>query len=530
MLKAKKNLRIYPANNPMYLKVVEETYKKFNEFLEYSDELSLRISRNDIYVGGESVYQGEGKDDNLALFFFRDGLRALVFEKGLEMDELRGFLQIISVDFDSEMVEDDVVTLLWERDFRKIRYTVDEAVLVEEQGYEEEATRQAMEGAMEEKSLQSAHEEALHLADMEVAPHMPITEDDLRALAHEIQKDSADKMSKLLDILFNMLYLADSIEEFKDVARILNNSVEYSIRHGSLKDAAAIFRRTKEIIDRSSSEEMKKALGTVLSHASSPSVVRFVGELIDSKEGLDEKHFRQYVSVLGPGAIGPFMELLGELKTISGRKNAIIALSYLGKMDVSRVVRGLKDDRWYVVRNVVHILRNIGDRKVIGHLLPVVGHEDPRVRKEVVKTLGQLGGQQAAQTVQGMLDDPDKTVRSAAIRALGSTGTEYAKAVVIERVSDRGILNVDFHEMKEYFDVLSRWRQQDVFEFLMDILRKNPFFGRAKFSEYKACAVHCLGIFGSKAALEELEKLRDSKHRLLSEYVATAIKRIESAG
>jgi len=530
LIKAKKNLRLYPESNPMYLKIVEDAYAKFRSFLEYNDSLPLKITRSDIMLGEESVFQGEGKDDNLALFFFRDGLRTLVFEKHLGMEELKEFLQVLSQDFDDEAMEDDVVTLLWERDFQNIKYTVDESVLVEDEEYEETATRQAQDGAMKEENVLKAYEAALGVSDMETVPQIPVTGDDLKSLAREIQKDSADKMSKLTDILFNILYISESVDEFKSVARTLNSSVDYSVRHADLKGAALILSRTSELVGRASSGEIKGVLASVLSHAGALSVVKLLGDLIDSREGVPEADFKEYVRFLGINAISSFMELLGELKTISGRKNAIIALSYLGKKDVARVAKGLQDDRWYVVRNVVHVLRNIGDKRVLDSLLAVAEHGEPRVRKEVMKSLGELGGDAAVPTLHLHLDDPDKSVRSGAVRALGAVGSESAKAVIMDALSDKKILNLDFQEMKEYFEVLSRWRQKDVFEFLMGILQKSPFFGRAKFNEYKACAVYCLGLLGSAKAIEEISKLADSKHKLLSEYATSAMKRLQHGG
>jgi HEAT repeat protein len=530
LLKAKKNLRLYPSNNPVYRQIVDNTYGKFRDFLDSGGALELGIARNDIFLGEESVYHGDGKDDNLALFFFRDGLRSLGFDSALEKEELEKFLRIISVDFDNELVEDDIITLLWEKDFRNIRYTVDDNALAEYDDYETDAARQAKDGASEEDNIQYAYEEALGMDDAEVVPQMPIAEEDLRALALEVQKDAGAKVDKLSDILLDMLYMAESVEEFKDVARILNNAVEFSVRHSSLGAAASVFRRVREMINSTRSDELKKALGAVFFGAGTPALVKLIGEQLDSKEGIKEEDFREYVKPLGVNAIPPFMEILGELKTISGRRSAIGALAYLGRNDISALLKGLRDDRWYVVRNIIHVLRLVGNKAAVEYLARVAGHQEPRVRREAMKTVGELGGPLAARTVKLYLDDPDRAVRSAAVRALGSIGTDQAREALLERLADRRVLNAEFPEVKESFEVLCHWRSDDVFEFLMVVLRKSPFFGRAKFNEYKAAAVHALGLLGRRDALGEIVKLRGSKDRLVSEYAEVALKRINDAG
>jgi HEAT repeat protein len=528
--KTKKNLRLYPSNNPMYSKMVDASYDRVRDFLDSYGQLDLRFSRNDIFFKEESAYHEEGKDDNLALFFFRDGLRSVILETDLDKEEFQQFLEIMSVDFDSEDVEDDMVTLLWEKDFSHIKYTVDDNVLVEDEDYEERATEEAKEGAMEEDSIAHAYEDALAVEDLDVVPTMPITEQDLKALAADIQENSAaNKMAKLADILFNMLYIADTTEEFRDVARILNNAVEFSVRHGNLGSAALVFRRTRDLLEKAKDEELRRSLSSVLVHAGSPSLIKFIGEQLDAKEGIAEDEFNEYVKHLGVNAIQPFMVLLAELRTIGGRKNVINALAHLGREDLPRILKGLQDERWYVVRNVIHILRRIGDERAVEPLIVISGHHDVRVRKEVLKTLGEFGGQNAAETVQLFLDDPDKSVQSTAVKALGAIGSEYAKVVLLEKMKEKRFRSADLPEMREYFEVIARWREEDVFSFLMGIVRKKPFFGRAKYNDYKACAAYGLGLLGRPDALDELNKLKDSKHKTLREYSLNAVKRISYA-
>jgi hypothetical protein len=45
LMKAKKTIRMYPANNPVYIKTLEEAYERFTVFFDYKDELTLKINR-----------------------------------------------------------------------------------------------------------------------------------------------------------------------------------------------------------------------------------------------------------------------------------------------------------------------------------------------------------------------------------------------------------------------------------------------------------------------------------------------------
>ena len=119
LLKSRKNLRMYPANNPIYKKTLEDTYENFKSFFNYKDRLILNIRLYEIYYGEELVYQNnEQKEDNLAFFFFKDGLRELTFHKKISFDEVESFLKVISLDFVNDVLDDDTVTLFWENDFQ----------------------------------------------------------------------------------------------------------------------------------------------------------------------------------------------------------------------------------------------------------------------------------------------------------------------------------------------------------------------------------------------------------------------------
>jgi HEAT repeat protein len=84
----------------------------------------------------------------------------------------------------------------------------------------------------------------------------------------------------------------------------------------------------------------------------------------------------------------------------------------------------LEDPRWFVVRNGVSIIGEMGSEEAVGQLTGSLANGDARVRKETVLALAKLGGQDAEQLLLGMLDDQDAGVRAMACRAAGVLGVE----------------------------------------------------------------------------------------------------------
>lgn len=527
-LKSKKIVRMYPSNNPIYINTIEDDFKKFREFFYFRDELIFKIKQNEISYDSDAVYTNIEKEDNLALFFFKDGLRELNFKKGLTIEEIEDFLKIISLDFNRDALDDDMVTLFWERDFQNIQYVVDDAILTDEENYEEAAVASIKEKEPEQDSLMKAYEDAFQEEMVHDISIVPLSNKDLQLLLQEYERDAEDKTGKLLDILFEMIYLQQSRSELEDMAGFFVSAIEYSIGHGDIQLATDALSRFKKILDDNNEEDERKRLARkILSVAGNESVVNLLGEIMDSGQEMEEKIFEDFVRFLDKNALVPFMKILGELKSIQGRKIVIDALVVLGIKDIATLAKGLTDSRWYVVRNIIYILRKIGDKRAVDYLLKTVRHGDIRVKKEVIRALGELGGTGVLQILRDCLEDPEIQVRSAALRALGSMRAEAPKRIIINKIADKNFKEKGFEEKKEYFEVLSQWKDEEVFTFVVGILKKRTFFRRTKTDESRACAAYSLGLLGNRDALAVLNKYRVENNKVMQEFVFSAIKRLE---
>lgn len=528
LLKAKKTFRMYPENNPMYIKTIEDTYAKFRNFFDYRDELTIKIKQNELFCDSEQIYYSLQKEDNIALFFFKDGLREVTFKKEFSLKELEGFLKILTVDYDREVLDDDVVTLLWEKDFQNIKYVVDEAFLTEDEDYETSAVEEVKDKAAGDDELTRAYADAFKEEGVKDVSIVPLTDKDLHNLVKELEKDTYNKVDKLITILFEMLYQAEGTGDYEDIVHFLKDAIEFSIRHGDIETVIDIMKRTKEIVDApSTTGDVKRYLNLVFSFLGSEDAIKLLGEFIDSGIKIEEKVLDEYIKFLDRNAIQPFITILGELKTIPARKIVINALTSIGRKDIQSLVKGLYDSRWYVVRNIIYTLGKIGDKEAVDYLLKTVNHSDIRVRKEVIKALGDFGTQSVTHTLKECLDDPDAQIRTSAARALGNIRSQAAKSIILHKVSNKNFMKNDFNEKKEFYEILSHWKDNDVVEFLLKTLKKKSFFRKVANYESRACAAYCLGLMGNKDALPLLYKAREEKNKLLREYAYTAIKRIE---
>ncbi len=531
MLKARKNLRMYPSNNPIYAGTLEETFETFSAFFSLKEKLVLTIRLHDIFYEAECVYHDEDqKDSNLAFFFFKDGLRELSFKKTLPFDELEAFLKVISADFENEITDDDTVTLFWENDFQHIRYVVEDQILSDDND-EAQAVRQALSGQKAPDKFKDIYKTAFQTD--ETAPRLDIIEideKDLELLARELEADAADKTDKFMDIIFEVLYKSRTREELAEVVDFFKVALEYAIKKGNFSSAIRVLKRLKMIaVHEKVSDIIKEHIRQVLTFAGSEHIVFLLGEYLDT-EKKDTPLLKEMAEFFSKNAIPPFMNLLSSLSTIHARKAVIDILVKLGPLDFLTITKGLNSPEWYVVRNIIYVLREMGDPRAVEYLLKKIQHPENRVKIEVVRTLGELKDARAVAPIAEFLnEDNDAQLRYTAIRALGRLATAEAREILLASVREKAFDSRDFSEKKEYFQILSRWNDKEMREAMTSILMKKTLFLSAKGYEKKACAALGLGLLGSRDALPVLYKNRKSGSKLLQECCQDAIARIDNA-
>jgi len=79
----------------------------------------------------------------------------------------------------------------------------------------------------------------------------------------------------------------------------------------------------------------------------------------------------------------------------------------------------LRDARWFVVRNAVALLGEMGVEQADVAMLPLLQHEDERIRIAVARALMRLGTVKALQGLQGAVEDRSAEVRRIAAASYG---------------------------------------------------------------------------------------------------------------
>jgi hypothetical protein len=175
-------------------------------------------------------------------------------------------------------------------------------------------------------------------------------------LVKELEKDASDKIGKLVSILFEIIYQSEDKSDLEQAFTFLKEAIHYSMKHGDIYTVLDVMKRANEIIDDPlMSENDKKYMKMLPSYLGDEEIVGLLAEILDSGIEIDGTVFAEFMNYLEKNAIEPFVKYLGELKTIRARKSVIEALITIGKKDIQALSKGLNDQKWYVVRNIIYI-------------------------------------------------------------------------------------------------------------------------------------------------------------------------------
>lgn len=129
------------------------------------------------------------------------------------------------------------------------------------------------------------------------------------------------------------------------------------------------------------------------------------------------------------------IEHLATASSSSDRRAYYSALARMKSGEESLMQR-LDDRRWYVVRNAAELLGEMEVAAAEPRLVPLLTHEDERVRRAVLGSLGRLGTARALHAVQESLRSPDPALRAQAAGVLATSNWPYTVAALGRRLRE----------------------------------------------------------------------------------------------
>ncbi|MGC2425201.1 MAG: HEAT repeat domain-containing protein [Nitrospirota bacterium] len=547
LVKTIKATKLYLPNNPIYQRFRDELQEKFEKYFQDEELLSFMVQRFELLFLDQQVYHNPDKEDNIALMFFKDGIREFCFHRGISPEEIDGFIDILKFDIKERELDDDLVTLLWEKDFKSITYTVtDEAT--EEEAFEEEsllsfgeepeALRQLDELRGRTSDEPRAGTAPVERADAAVgAPvleheNLYVTdsaEDDYLAIRGSYKPpDDVALLNDLTDIFYEILITEKQQENFDLLVESLSKAVEIFVSRGDLALATILVMKVQEL---SGSGEIPgdwvPRLDLVVNKAASEKLIGRVGEFMaqGGQEALEAAG--SYLSQLDSRAIPSTVKLLESIDNRRSRKAVCDIINAQCGGNGKLLLPFLTGKPWYVLRNVLTVLGKVADPETAAAVGATLQHEEPRVRREAISTLLAIKGERAEGYISEGLNDEDRSIRLLSARVLAELSPDKAYKQLMALTADAKFNDREFDEKREIYEIIGRTGKERAFPFFAQQFSKKSFLRMKRSEKLRACAAYGLAACGTEEAYQALQSEIDSKSKLVRKACLDGLKRMK---
>lgn len=210
-----------------------------------------------------------------------------------------------------------------------------------------------------------------------------------------------------------------------------------------------------------------------------------------------------FFEFIGDPMAGYLVARLGEETDRTRRGRLVEAVRSMGPTALPALMHALTSPAWFLVRNALTLLSDIGDAGCVPPILPLLRHPEPRVRRTAVRALWKLGGPVAEPHLVAQMKDTDAETMQEILFALGQLRSEGSLPQVIQLAQDKRVLE----KLRiQALDTLGHIASSKSLPVLLECLRRKGFFGGGETQPIRLAAAKALAALGSPEARAALQK------------------------
>jgi len=544
-IKAIKAFRFYPSDNPTLKGFLDQLLNKFKFFLNKYQSFVMKVGEYHLSFKGKILYENRDVKTSIAFLVYKDGLREIRFMKGLEEWEVQGIIDVFKQSESINQLEDDIVTLMWEKDFVHISFMATDEFLEETpviipdnvDQFRKNLVFKPIAHQVEVDLLEEGSGEGVDLDALlskvieEPLPFVTdrrvyfLTPDEVEGLRKDVEAETDPVfVFNIVDILFEILALEKEQEPYQDAVNTLIKVLDAFLTLGDFTKAADLLKRVYIILKTYDLQDWQiEGIRKIIVEAGEEVRIDRIGRVLEREEGRLED-VNAYLSLLQKNSIKPLLKLLGELKNSKTRRVFCDALPEIGKNAVEVFTPFIDDRRWYLVRNIIYILGRIGKEQSLPYIQKALNHEDLRVKREAIQALGLIGGQKAIGILVRALTDDDVRIRCMAAINLGKGGKKAGLVPLLEVVQSKDFYKKEPAEIKAFFNAIGMVGSNEAIPVLQQLLERKSWFGRGKTDEVRMGAAEAMGMIGTPEANAILEEGKNSKDESIRDACTHALR------
>jgi HEAT repeat protein len=311
-------------------------------------------------------------------------------------------------------------------------------------------------------------------------------------------------------------------DDRREIARFLPRVLRAAIADGAWGDA----REAVHLVRECGSEEWSDE--RFAQEVLQPVSITRAAELLDGQGPAALSQFVALANELGPVAIDWLTLALSECQTRMARQMVAEAIAVRAQEDPSRLAPWISDPRWYVVRNVVHILGWVGGAGVVPLLQNAVKYPDPRVTGEVVTALQAVEPRLARPVLIRALEGADTRLFCQILQQLSAARDPAVARYVTAFIAQERFLQRPVEERRAIYAAIASTGGDEIVPELEGSMNGGNWFDREQ-EVHRHAVARCLARIGTPRAIAALEAGVQSRRAPVRQACEAALQQRKAA-
>ncbi|MFL5487478.1 MAG: HEAT repeat domain-containing protein [Gemmatimonadaceae bacterium] len=531
-VKAVRAHQLYLPNNPMHARSLEAVKEAFAAIWKHTDELDLQVIETRLEWEGRVVLdEQERTSDNMAWLLYKDGIRELKMLKGFEEEELGVFFNLLQRVRKATDDDDDLLTLMWEREFVTLQYryvdlTQDTGPGVESMERAEQKEK-ILSPAQAEAGLESTQSSIAKLDDFDSTLYF-LDDREVEYLQQEIKREfSTDLRPAVIASLLDVFENQKDPTVREEICGLLDYFLLILLSTAQYRNAAYLLREAGTTANRAADilEPQKQRLTQLNELMSDPKPLgQLLQALEDSPLRAPQHELDDLFGILQARALETILSWIGRSNNPQLKMLLESAASRLAAGNSAELIRLIGADDEAVVLEAIRraaALKSPAAVPALGKML-TVGEVDMRVA--AVTALAEIGSPGAMQMLERAIVDADREVRIVAVRTLGARNARAAQPRIEAAIKGKELRESNLTEKMAFFEAYGLLSGDAGVALLDGLLNSKGFMGKKDDSEIRACAAMALGKINTPKAADSLNRAAGEKDVIVRNAVSKAIR------
>ncbi len=440
LLLARKNCSLYPQGHPISSNSLEKFFFQLKTHVHTYGNLRIEVEKDRLVSKGEVIHADTTDEGTLSFTLFRDGIRWLEFQDGIEFEEAKQLLEIVNrysaLDDESQ---GDIATDLWESKFTHIRYEATDPFETHEQDTDPAASLE------KKKDPDAARQRDERLADEEPLPYpqidpaaLPLSPDEETILKEMVCLEELGDPVAYLDALFDSLLSYEEQENFDVILGVLEEEFSRSLLRSDLDAAAHILQGMHYVLDTGKTELPWTILILIQRFFHNVSSAPALSSLYDIWPHIEPGQSGKASGVfklLQPEAMQTLCTLLPQNQPPQKRQILEEAIAEMASRDLKPLESLLNNPDEALLQKLIPVVARLEGDQLVKPLFDLVHHPSIQVRREAIKGILQKGVQ--TREILALIHDADASIRNLILKHIGRSRDRVAEKLLLAYMEQR---------------------------------------------------------------------------------------------